>query len=355
MSTLPTDPISGQSGPYSPNYIAAASQVVKNNGSPVPYSLPYLQSLGINTTIPTVNDTNSGGTDTSGSGGATYLTSAPAPVSNWLPTDEAAYQQGVQIANNQLARIPSQLDVAMGNISSQYGQQNNALDSSKNAAQGQYDTSTTQNKQQFVTNKNTIGDEASQGLLSLQRLLGLHGAGGSSAYMFAAPEAVATHASQQRSGAGQTFAQNQQGLDTNWNNFLGDFKNKQAQLTDWRSQQEQQARSTADTNKQNLLASLAQLTGNRTAAQGGNGVAAEQPYIDQINGLGNEIDSLGRFNPTYSGTTPVYTPKSLDSYNIQQVAGPQTQGGSALTDATTPFLSLLLGQKKDQPLLTAGV
>lgn len=293
-------------------------------------------------------------TDTSGSGGGggsvTYVTAAPAPVSNWSPQDEAAYQQGVQVANNGLARIPNQLAIADANIGDQYNQQNNSLNSSKDAAQSSYNNSTTQNKQQFVTNKNTITDQASQGINSLLRLLGMHGAGGSSTALFSAPEAVATHAAQQRSGAGQTYAANQQGLDTNWNNFLTDFGNKQKQLNDWQTQQLNQAQSQADTNKQSLLATLAQLNGNRTAAQGGNGVAAEQPYIDQINQLSGQIDSLGRFSPTYTGTTPVYTPKSLDSYAIQSAGGPQLVGQSgALADMTMPYFNLLVnGQKKDQ-------
>jgi hypothetical protein len=48
--SLPVDPITGQSLPYSNEYIEAATNI-KQTGTLVPYKLDYLKSIGIDETI----------------------------------------------------------------------------------------------------------------------------------------------------------------------------------------------------------------------------------------------------------------------------------------------------------------
>ncbi len=282
---------------------------------------------------PGASDTNTNGTGIAGN----YAS----------PATLAQYDQAIGIYNNSLGRLSGQLDIAKGNINQQYGTNLNELDSTKNQAQNNYNTSTTQNGQSLRTNKNVIADQASSGLRGLLRTLGAYGASGSSDALYNAPQAVANQATQQRAGAGQTFAQNQQGLDTNWGNFTNQDANSHRKLNDWQSNQLNSVQATSDTTKQDLLTKLAGIASQRASAAGGNATASAQPYLDQAAGLNSTIDNLGRNVASYTGTTPVYQAPTLDSYNTGAgTAGkidPTTSGG-----ATSPYLAMLLGQNKDK-------
>src|ERR1700757_3263396 len=309
------------------------------------------QQLGLgqssNSTGSTAVDNNpinqTAGVSSGGSGGSGGY-AAP----SYDPQVLSQYDQAIGTEQNALNRLPTQLGVAQGNIRTQYGQNLNELNSTKDQSQNSYNTSTNQNQQSLRTNKNQISDQASAGLRGLLRTLGAYGAGGSSDAQFVAPQAVATQASQPRAGAGQTFAQNQSGLDTNWNNFLSQDQNSRNKLNDWQTQQLNSAQAQSDQTKQDLLTKLADLTGKRAEYQGGSYTGAAQPFLDQANALSGQIDNLGRLNPTYTGTTPVYNAPSLSSYEVNAGGAPHAQVGnpSALTDQTSPYLSLLLNSQK---------
>lgn len=284
------------------------------------------------------NNAYSGGYDY-GYGGGGY--SAPTIDQNAL----AQYDQAIGTTNHALSRLGGQLNTAYGNIQDQFNTSTNELNVAKKKAEGSYNTGTTQNQQSFRGNKNTINDQAASGLRGLLRSLGAMGAGGSSEYDFVAPQAVTLQASQQRSGAGENYAKNQQGLDTNWNNFLTDDKNSRKKLTDWRVKQRQEAEARSQTTRQELLTKLAELSSQRAAAAGGNPAAAAQPYINQANALSARIDALGRFRPTYTGKAPVYTAPTLDSYDTGEGTAAEFQGGGG---AQSPFLALLLNQQERQ-------
>lgn len=283
---------------------------------------------------------NPGGTTPTGTQSASGTFSggaAPAVNPNQFQIDQV---------NNSLGRLPTQLQIAQGNIQGQYGTNLNELNSGETAAKGQYQQGSNQNTQNYVANKNTISGNASSGLHSLLRLLGLHGAGGSSDYSQAAPQAIATQAAQQRSGAGQTFGQNQQGLDTNWNNYESGVGQSKQKLNDWLSTQLNSAQSQSDTARSGLLQSLAGLQSSQSLAQ---------PYIDQSNGLLNDVDQLAKLNPTYDGKAPTYTAPNVASYQVNPLAPIQQNGGagSALDSVTSPFWSLLQDKTKNPNQLSA--
>lgn len=268
-------------------------------------------------------------------------TANPGGLSAGAPAQPAVNPNQFQIdqVNAALGRLPQQLQIAQGNIQGQYGTNLNELNTGEQQAHGQYDQGTNQNHQQYVTNKNSISDQASSGLHSLLRLLGMHGAGGSSDYTQAAPQAIATQAAQQRSGAGQTFGQNQQGLDTNWNNYESGVGQSKQKLNDWLSQQLNSAQSQSDNTHAGLLQTLAGLQPS---------IAAAQPLVDQSNSLLSQVDQLGALHPTYDGKAPTYTAPSVASYQVNPMAPIQQNGasGSALDSLTSPFWSLLNNKDK---------
>ena len=278
------------------------------------------------------NDSNSDGTVNS----TWQADSAPAVDQNQTYKD---------IINSALGRLPGQLNTAEANIRDQYNTNMNELNSGKTAANQQYDQSTDQNQQQYVTNKNQINSQASSGLRSLLRVLGQHGAGGSSAALYAAPDAVGQVAQEQRSGASQNFGQNQQALDTNWNNYLSGYENSKKQLNDWLTQQNQKAESSSEQSRQDLLQQLLKLSPDQAAAN---------DLVSKINASAGKVDSLARFRPTYGGKTPVYTAPEVASYTVGEVGAPQLGASFGNSSAGGSVLSYLLGMKPEdrqqQPL-----
>ena len=247
--------------------------------------------------------------------------------------------QSGNTVQNALNRLPGQLDIALGNIGTQYNQRNNELQSGFDQSQNQYNQSTTQNSQNLRSNKNTINDQASSGLRGLQRLLGARGAVGSD--MGLAGQAVSDVVSAQNAGAGQTFAQNQQNLDQNWGNYGNQFENERRELGDWRSQQESSARAQSATTRQDLLSKLADIQGQIGAARGGSYASSAQPYLDQANALSGQIDALGRLNPTYTGSTPTYEAAPLSSYSTGNGAtiASNAAGGGGLNTPLAQYAS----------------
>lgn len=254
---------------------------------------------------------------------------------SWTPDQNQTYKD---IINSALGRLPGQLNTAKANIRDQYNTNMNELNSGKTAANQQYDQSTDQNQQQYVTNKNQINSQASSGLRSLLRVLGQHGAGGSSAALYAAPDAVGQVAQEQRSGASQNYGQNQQALDTNWNNYLTGYENSKKQLNDWLTQQNKQAESTSEQSRQDLLQQLLQLSPDQAAAN---------DLVSKINASAGKVDSLARFRPTYGGKTPVYTAPEVASYTVGEVGAPQLGASFGNSSAGGSVLSYLLGLKPE--------
>jgi len=322
------------------------------------FNLGYQKQGSFGTIRPTITRNGGGNSNTvankpatrsvSGSNGSNVIT-IDGPTSNTTYgsfTPQVDQNQTYKdIINSALGRLPGQLNTAKANIRDQYNTNMNELNSGKTAANQQYDQSTDQNQQQYVTNKNQINSQASSGLRSLLRVLGQHGAGGSSAALYAAPDAVGQVAQEQRSGASQNYGQNQQALDTNWNNYLSGYENSKKQLNDWLTQQNQKAESSSEQSRQDLLQQLLKLSPDQAAAN---------DLVSKINASAGKVDSLARFRPTYGGKTPVYTAPEVASYTVGEVGAPQLGASFGNSSAGGSVLSYLLGMKPEdrqqQPL-----
>ena len=259
----------------------------------------------------------------------------------------AEYDQGIGQLEHGLGRIDSQLGVRLGNISGQYNTKKNELRSSWNRAEGQFNDQTRQNQQQRRTNINNINDRSAVGLRGLLRSLGSMGAVGSD--MQLAGRAVQNQANQQRSGAGQTYAQNQRQIDTTWGQFKNDYADEDKKLNDWKANEDSAARQASQTTRQNLLTQLAQLRSQNAAAQGANGANAARADLARANALSGEIDSLGRQQNTYTGNKVQYNAKDLDAYKV----GGDTSVGisnptSPSSDPTLNIYNTRLNQEEER-------
>ena len=232
----------------------------------------------------------------------------------------------LQNVNDENSHITCSMESAEAN---QYNTKKNELKSSWNRAEGQFNDQTRQNQQQRRTNINNINDRSAVGLRGLLRSLGSMGAVGSD--MQLAGRAVQNQANQQRTGAGQTYAQNQKQIDTTWGQFKNDYADEDKKLNDWKVNEDNAARQSSQTTRQNLLTQLAQMKSQKAAAQGANGANAARADLGRANALSSEIDNLGRQQNTYSGNKVQYNAKDLDSYKVEGdtavgVSDPQAAG-----------------------------
>lgn len=277
---------------------------------------------------PTAFDPNSVGTGgTSGSAGS--------GVSAALTS---ANQQAINNIHSAIDRLASQQNVGYQNVDTAYNDALNQENQAKANNELAYNGSKNQTTQDYVTAKNTIGTNAGSSINSLQRLLGARGAGGSSAALFNAPQAVVQQASQQRAGAGQTFGGNNQQLDSNWNNYLQGYNNDLTNLDRQKTNNRNSVDAQVSTTRAGLLQSLAQLMSSPQAAQ---------PYIDQANTALGQADQFGLQAPVNQVAPTAYQAPSLDSYSVNPFATPQSGGATSAADNISPYLSLLLGKNKN--------
>jgi hypothetical protein len=256
----------------------------------------------------------------------------------------SAAELAQQAANNQAI---GNINSAIGRLGTQQASGNQGIDNAYNTAlqqlllgKNQGELSYNQGKQtnatNYVQNKNAIGANAGEALNGIQRLLGSRGAGGSSAYNTVAPGAVARGATLQRADAGQNFGANQQGLDTNWNQYMTGYNNS---VTGAGAQRDEQKRTLNDSITQNNASLLQQLASLQAGA--GNSAGA-QPYLDQANSL---LDRLATSAPAQINyNTQAYTPPSISSYSATPTSTSYNQQNGG--DYFSPFLQTLLGKKQ---------
>lgn len=269
------------------------------------------------------------GTASAGSGAA----------SSTDPATQAAYDQAIANTQAGINRLDPSLQSGLGSIDTSYRDALNQLLLGRNQAQTSYDQNKQSTAQDYIGAKNTIGSNAGSTLNGLLRLLGSRGAGGGSAYLQAAPGAVARGATLQRADVANQFGANSQALDSGWNNYLTGYNNQVSSASNQRDQQRQSLQGNIDTNRASLLQSLAQLVSQRS-----NSSASAQPYLDQANAL---LDKSANYTtPGIDYQTQAYTPPSLTSYTTNPQAAPTLQGQTASNDYYSPYLQSLLGKKQ---------
>ena len=327
--------------PYSNSLVRAFS----NTGAPaatltalaaVPAVLQNAARTGANATATEYQP--SSGSYSSGS-------TAPRVDSNVI----AQYDQGINQANAALGRLPGQESIGSENITNAYNSTLNTLLDARTTAERDYNTTKTQSTQDNIKARSNIDYSTGQKANSLQRLLGSRGAGSSSAARVAAPWAAANEGSRQRGQVADAFGRNMQSLDTNWSDYGKGWDRSRGELDQKLYQQRNDLQAQIGEKRSGLLSQLATLQAQRAAAAGGNPVAAAQPYLDQVNALGGQIDQLGRqFASPIAISSPTYKTPDLSAYNYEPGGAIGIgQNTSALTDTVNPYLSVLLRGRRE--------
>lgn len=293
---------------------------------------------------PAENPTSDSYTTTSGAGSGSYSTTN-AEEEATKRRMRGIYDEQIADINKNLDSQDNQLDNTLKGVENEYNTYKNEQQSSYNANENDYNNSTLQNMQNLQTNRNEITNRASSGLRGLLRILGAMGAGGGSVARYEAPGMVTSQANAEMNNAGQTYAQNQSNLDTDWGNYKEQFENDKKKLEDWRTNQIKAKKQENYEKRQSLLQDLVTAYGNR-AQYGGDYGSDMKGAFDRINEYRNKVNELGQFTPTqYTGMTSVFKSPELSSYDTGNT-NLSTTVTESNTSASSPILAALQGLSK---------
>jgi len=257
--------------------------------------------------------------------------------------DLSSYDQAIDATNAQINNLTPTENSLLQGIYNQYQRTINSLDQSKASADKTYGANKAASAQDFNGAKNTIRTNTGATINGIDSLLGARGGGGQAAGDYAALLAGKAGTGQLNE-AGTTFGKNEQALDTGYNDFLTGYKTN---VTNAGLQRDSDVNSTTAnirTQKANLLQSLASLINERTAAAGGKGTSASQPYADEAKALLTSAAAIGTPKPVAPITPTVYTAPSLTSYTTNPTT--VATGGNGATDTSQPFWASLLNRDK---------
>lgn len=259
--------------------------------------------------------------------------------------DVSSYDQSIEGTNAQINNLTPTLNNLLQGAYNSYQQTINNLDQSKASADQTYGLNKTSNAQDYNGAKNSIRTNTGNTIRGIDTMLGSRGGGGQAAGDYAALLAGKAGTGQ-LNDAGTNFGKNEQGLDTNYNNFLNGYNTNVNSAGLQRDSDINSAQATIKTQKANLLQQLAGLINERTSVAGGSGVAASQPYAEQAKGLLTEAAAIGAPRVVPQQTPLTYTAPSLASYTTNPTAVAFGGGGTGATDTTTPFYTTLLNRNK---------
>lgn len=273
-----------------------------------------------------------GGAFSSGSGGS----SRPA----YDPNDLAYLDAQRDLYQRLLGDVDTFQRQGLESLSDSYTTERNKANKARGRALEDFQTQredTTRDKQRALgevnTNARTLAD-------SLRRILGLASGRGSSAYRFAAPEAVARTASQNRSNVLGRFGENERNLVTAENRAKSDFEELLEDLARQRSSNEERLRTGFDTQRQGIQNTLAEIAGERARLIGGNPLSATAPYRTAYLGLQDQITGYpDQFRTAVTPRSVSVNPVSLRDYLVdrQAINANQAQG----EDEYSPYRQFL--------------
>lgn len=274
----------------------------------------------------------------------TYTNGTGGSGSGTAPADLSSYDQSIDATNDQINNLTPTLNNDISGANDAYQTTVNSLLQGKATADQNYNLDKTNDAQGYVTNKNAIRTSTGQTINGIDSLLGSHGGGGQSAGDYAALLAGKAGTGQ-LTDAGKTFGTNEQGLDTNKNAFDTGYTTNMTNAGLQKTSDINKATADIQTQKANLLQTLASLINQRTSASGGTGTAASQPYVDEANSLLSSASAIGAPQSVAPITPTTYTAPPLTSYttNPTTVA---VGGTSPAADSSQPFYTTLLNRGK---------
>lgn len=216
-----------------------------------------------------------------------------------------------------LGSLGTQRDQGIQKLSDSYN-------SEKLAGENQYNQQFEDNTRQKMGALNQVNTNARTAYNSLRRLLGLSGSANQSALKYAAPDAIARMASQQRAGQIENSATNERNITNAQDTFLADLLAK-------KNERESEFLKGTASQEQSLNSDLGDIAARRVQNNGGDYAAvraARSPFQASIDAKQAEIDGLfNKYNTPFNANKTLAT---LNQFNVDKAAiNANRNGGNA--------------------------
>lgn len=260
--------------------------------------------------------------------------------------DPSQYDQAINGYNKQLGGLGDYEQVGNYNVDQQYQKALQGVYDQQGIDERNYTNTKNQNTQAYTSNRTKTLNATRNNSLALQRLLGMNGAGNSSAALEQAPYAAGLQGTQDLQAAQQTYGTNMSNLDNNWSDAQKKYRDAFSDLDTQKAQGKNKVKSDVLGQRANLLQQIADATSKKNLASGRG--AGANPYEGEIQSLLSQITQLGR-----TGGAPITAQKVAPAnFTLADYAGgPQAAiqpGGNPAQQDIASIFQPLLGQKKDE-------
>lgn len=226
----------------------------------------------------------------------------------YTPDQVNALNSQLSQTDRLLASLGVTRDSGLANINNEYGRSVGRAQE----GQAQFNRDLNVRRQDNQTNKtnslNRINTDAENKFNSVMRMLGIKGAGVSSAAQMVAPHLVAQNASNQRADQFDTFGRNQRSIDTAATDSELKYKNLFEDLLGQRNTKENDFRQNMVNQENELYGTRADIAAQIDAARGGTGAAAYQDLNPRLAANQITLDDLIR-----ASVAPQYNVKAVDT------------------------------------------
>lgn len=310
-----------------PNGVQNYGKVSASSANGFEGALGSVQAKQINDPNPpqqsnTPNDTGGGYGSNNVSAGNGGVGGGAASIAGPVYADKS---NDIALQNAGLGAVDSQTQGAIDKINASLAAVLGGYDAETGANTKNYSDQSNNNQNQLQTGKQTALVNAANGRRGLLGTLGSIG-GLSEDSMRLANDAVQHGANEDLSGAGQTYASNQSGLDTAFNTYSAADKSRRDRANNAAADDSQNARNSGANAKQTFYTNLS----NDYAAQGDK--ANSSKYSGMAASLYPEIAATNVPARTIAPETAAYTPSTLASYlakgnTLVQTTAPAQTGG----------------------------
>lgn len=295
---------------------------------------------------------SSGANSNAGSSYGDVLSSTSGGGNGYSAEDIAYIDDLIANYNRQMGRTTTGLNQGLSQLENSYNKEQSRQNQLRGRALEDFavqrsDTELAKNNAigQVDTNARTLAD-------SLRRKLGMAGGTDSSAFQYAAPNAVARLASGERTDVLSDYGQNFRDLETSENRAKSDFENLLADLLEQRKTRESGLRSGVLEQQNQISEALANAAREKASLLGGGYSAARSasaPYTRDIASRESAIDNLfNQFQTPYSVQDVKVNAPSLKDYTVDRAAINANQGS---TSTYSPYEQLLKKRNEEQAAL----
>lgn len=263
----------------------------------------------------------------------------------------AKYDEEIREANDAMGGLGRKQEIGEHNIRHNMHDANVMADNDFNRAKGLYNMQTRDAIDRHKVARDEIEQDTASKIRSAQGILAAGGAGDSSFAKFLAPFKITEAATKQQGQVQDAYSRNRRDLDINYNTVENAYKQNKRKIENDGNARLQALRQKIATARQDLESRIRNANIAKQQANGSSlsaAISSQNAARDRINGIGAEIDDLGRDRSIPVDRVEWKAP-SLDSYKPAEVEvkpGDVSSQIGGVKDQIAPNLQPLLEEKK---------